>query len=564
MNNTRLTKDLLMETSFIKEFERTIRENWERKALTDYKGETYYYKDVARRIEKIHLIFDRCGVEKGDKIALVGKNSSNWAITFIATVSYGAVIVPILHEFKIDNIQHIINHSEAKVVFAGDSYIDQFDEKEMPQLNAIVNLSDFSIVFDAFNKEIEHLTSKVNELYSEKYPNGLRASDISYEAEESAESLCLLNYTSGTTGFSKGVMLPYRSLMANYLFAKDVLNIEKGEKVVSLLPLAHAYGAAFEFIYEFLEGVEIVFLTKNLSPKIILDAFADVKPRIILLVPLILEKIYKKEILPKISTPTMKALLAVPGLRSIIYKAINKKITGLFGGNFIEVIIGGAALNPEVDAFLKKIGFRYTVGYGMTECGPIIAYAPFDDTRIASCGKIVKRLQLKIDSVDPYNVPGEIMVKGENVMLGYYKNEEATDAVIEQDGWMHTGDLAVVDREGFIYIKGRSKNMILGPSGQNIYPEEIENKLNNLPFVSESLVVESNSRLVALVFPDVDAAKSQGINEEELHSHFEKKRHEINKQLPAFCQISALKLRDEEFEKTPKKSIKRFLYQVEA
>jgi long-chain acyl-CoA synthetase len=553
-----------MGTSFIKEFERTIRENWERKALTDYKGETYYYKDVARRIEKIHLIFERCGVEKGDKIALVGKNSSNWAITFIATVSYGAVIVPILHEFKIDNIQHIVNHSESKVVFAGESYIEDLDEQEMPQLNAIVSLSDFSIVFDAFNKEIEHLTHKVNALYEEKFPNGLQPSDICYEEEERGDALCLLSYTSGTTGYSKGVMLPYQSLMANYLFAKDVLNIEKGEKVVSLLPLAHAYGAAFEFIYEFLIGVEIVFLTKNLSPKIILDAFGDVKPRIILLVPLILEKIYKKEILPKISTPAMKVLLAIPGIRNIIYKKINDKITSLFGGNFIEVIIGGAALNPEVDAFLKKIGFRYTVGYGMTECGPIIAYAPYDDTRVASCGKIVKRLQLKINSNDPYNEAGEILVKGENVMLGYYKNKDATSAVLDEGGWMHTGDLGVIDREGFIYIKGRSKNMILGPSGQNIYPEEIENRLNNLPFVSESLVVENNSRLVALVFPDVDAAKSSGLKEDELQSHFERTRHEINRQLPAFCQLSALKLRDEEFEKTPKKSIKRFLYQTEA
>jgi long-chain acyl-CoA synthetase len=553
-----------METSFIKEFERTIKENWERKALTDYKGETYHYKDVARRIEKIHLIFERCGVEKGDKIALVGKNSSNWAITFIATVSYGAVIVPILHEFKVDNIHHIINHSEAKVVFAGESYLELLDEKEMPQLNSIVNLADFTITFDAFNNEIEHLTHKVNALYEEKFPNGLQPSDICYKAEKSAEGLCILNYTSGTTGYSKGVMLPYRSLMANYRFAQDVLNIERGEKVVSLLPLAHAYGAAFEFIYEFLEGVEIVFLTKNLSPKIILDAFGDVKPRIILLVPLILEKIYKKEILPKISTPAMKVMLSIPGIRNIIYKKINHKITSLFGGNFIEVIIGGAALNPEVDAFLKKIGFRYTVGYGMTECGPIIAYAPYDDTRIGSCGKIVRRLLLKINSNDPYNEAGEILVKGENVMLGYYKNEDATSAVLDEDGWMHTGDLGVIDQEGFIYIKGRSKNMILGPSGQNIYPEEIENKLNNLPFVSESLVVENNSRLVALVFPDVDAAKNQGINEDELHSHFERTRHELNRQLPAFCQISALQLREEEFEKTPKKSIKRFLYQTEA
>lgn len=553
-----------METSFIKEFERAIKENWERNAFTDYKGATYRYKDVARRIEKIHLIFDRCGVVKGDKIALVGKNSSNWAITFIATVSYGAVIVPILHEFKIDNVHHIINHSEAKVVFAGESFIGQLNEKEMPQLNSIVSLTDFSIVFDAFNNEIEHLTHKVNELYKEKYPHGLKPTNICYDAEGSSEDLCLLNYTSGTTGFSKGVMLPYRSLLANYLFAKDALNIEKGEKVVSLLPLAHAYGAAFEFIYEFMEGAEIVFLTKNLSPKIILDAFGEVKPRIILLVPLILEKIYKKEILPKISTPAMKLLLSIPGLRNIIYKKINDKITSLFGGNFLEVIIGGAALNPEVDTFLKKIGFRYTVGYGMTECGPIIAYASHDEIRIGSCGKIVKRLQLQINSEDPYTVPGEILVKGENVMLGYYKNEEATEAVIEEDGWMHTGDLGVIDREGFIYIKGRSKNMILGPSGQNIYPEEIENRLNNLPFVSESLVVESNSRLVALVFPDADAVKSQGLKDEELHRHFEKKRHEINKQLPTFCQISALKIRNEEFEKTPKKSIKRFLYQTEA
>ncbi len=553
-----------MGTSFIKEFERTIRENWDRKALTDYKGDTYLYKDVARKVEKIHLIFDRCGVQKGDKIAVIGKNSSNWAITFIATVSYGAVIVPILHEFKIDNVHHIINHSDAKVVFAGESYIDQFDEKEMPQLNAIVSLSNFSVVFDAFNKEIELIKSKVNELFNQKYPNGLHPSDITYAAEDSTEDLCLLNYTSGTTGYSKGVMLPYRSLKANFEFAHDVLHIEKGERVVSLLPLAHAYGAAFEFIYEFLIGVEIVFLTKNLSPKIILEAFGEVKPRLILLVPLILEKIYKKEILPKISTPAMRVMLAIPGLRNVIYKRINEKITSLFGGNFLEIVIGGAALNPEVDDFLTKIGFRYTVGYGMTECGPIISYAPYNDTRVASCGKIVTRLELKINSQDPYNEVGEIMVKGDNVMLGYFKNQEATDAVIDSEGWLHTGDLAVIDRDRYIYIKGRCKNLILGASGQNIYPEEIENRLNNLAFVTESLVVESNSRLVALVFPDVDEAKRHGISEQELQKHFEKKRHEINKHLPAYSQISALRFRDEEFEKTPKKSIKRFLYQDQA
>lgn len=549
-----------METSYIKQFERAIKENWERTALTDYKGESYRFKDVARRVEKIHLIFERCGVEKGDKIALIGRNSSNWAVTFIATVTYGAVIVPILHEFKIDNIHHIINHSEAKVVFAGESFLEQLDEKQMPQLNAIINLTNFTVAFDAFNKEISLLTNKVNELYKEKYPNGLQAKDLSYQAEENPEDIGLLNYTSGTSGFSKGVMLPYRSLMANYLFGVDVLNIERGEKMVSLLPLAHAYGLAFEFVYEFLSGVEIVFLTKNLSPKLILEAFGEVKPRIILLVPLILEKIYKKEIQPKLSTPSMKFLLAIPGLRNIIYKKINDKLTSLFGGNFLEVIIGGAAMNPEVEMFLKKIGFRYTVGYGMTECGPIIGYASWDENQLYSCGKIVKRLEMKIDSTDPYNIPGEILVKGENVMLGYYKNEEATEAVFS-NGWLHTGDLAVIDKQGFIYIKGRSKNMILGPSGQNIYPEEIENKLNNLPFINESLLVESNSRLVALIYPDVEGAKSAGYSEDELHKYIEKKRVEVNKHLPLYCQIAAVRLRDEEFEKTPKKSIKRYLYQ---
>lgn len=550
-----------METSFIKQFERAIKENWERTALTDFSGESYRYKDVARRVEKIHLIFERCGVEKGDKIALIGRNSSNWAVTFIATVTYGAVVVPILHEFKIDNVHHIINHSEAKVVFAGDSFLDQLDEKQMPQLNAIINLTNFSVAFDAFNKEISLLTNKVNELYKEKYPCGLQVADVCYEAESSPEELGLLNYTSGTSGYSKGVMLPYRSLMANYQFAIEVLKIEQGEKTVSLLPLAHAYGLAFEFVYEFLSGVEIVFLTKNLSPKLILEAFGEVKPRIILLVPLILEKIYKKEIQPKISTPAMKFLLSVPGLRNIIYKKIHNKLTSLFGGNFIEVIIGGAAMNPEVEEFLKKIGFRYTVGYGMTECGPIIGYAAWDENQLFSCGRIVKRLELKIDSSDPYTIPGEILVKGDNVMLGYYKNEEATEAVLSTDGWLHTGDLAVLDRNGFIYIKGRSKNMILGPSGQNIYPEEIENKLNNLPFVNESLLVESNSRLIALIYPDIEGAKNAGYSEEELQRYIEKKRVEVNKNLPAYCQIAAVKLRDEEFEKTPKKSIKRYLYQ---
>lgn len=549
-----------METSFIKQFERAIKENWERTALTDFKGDSYKYMDVARRVEKIHLIFERCGVEKGDKIALIGRNSSNWAITFIATVTYGAVIVPILHEFKIDNVHHIINHSEAKVVFAGDSFIEQLNEKQMPQLNAIINLTDFSVTFDAFNKEISLLTNKVNDLYWEKYPQGLQPQDVYYAAEANPDELGLLNYTSGTSGNSKGVMLPYRSLMANYLFATDVLHVEEGEKVVSLLPLAHAYGLAFEFVYEFLSGLEIVFLTKNLSPKIILEAFAEVKPRIILLVPLILEKIYKKEIQPKLAKPALRFMLSIPGLRNIVYKKIHDKLSSLFGGNYIEVIIGGAAMNPEVEEFLKKIGFRYTVGYGMTECGPIIGYAAWDQNLLYSCGQIVKRLDIKIDSPDPQNVAGEILVKGENVMLGYYKNEEATESVLTPDGWLHTGDLAVMDASGFIYIKGRSKNMILGPSGQNIYPEEIENKLNNLPYINESLVVEHNSRLIALIYPDVDGAKVAGFSEEELQSYIEKKRLEINKNLPHYCQIAAVKLRGEEFEKTPKKSIKRYLY----
>lgn len=552
-----------METSFIKQFERTIKENWERTALTDYKGDSYRYKDVARRVEKIHLIFERCGVEKGDKIALIGRNSSNWAVTFIATVTYGAVIVPILHEFKIENVHHIVNHSEAKVVFAGESYLEQLDEKQMPQLNAIINLTNFSVAFDAFNKEISLLTHKVNDLYKEKYPKGLQPADVCYQAEASSEDLGLLNYTSGTSGSSKGVMLPYRSLMANFLFATEVLHVDEGEKVVSLLPLAHAYGLAFEFVYEFLSGIEVVFLTKNLSPKTILDAMGDVKPSIILLVPLILEKIYKKEIQPKLSTPVMKFFLSVPGLRNIVYKKINDKLTSLFGGNFVEVIVGGAAMNPEVEEFLKKIGFRYTVGYGMTECGPIIGYASWEENQLYSCGKIVERLDIRINSADPENIPGEILVKGANVMLGYYKNEEATETVLTADGWLHTGDLAVMDKSGFIYIKGRSKNMILGPSGQNIYPEEIENRLNNLPYISESLVVESNARLIALVYPDVEGAKVAGFTEDELHRYIEKKRVEVNKHLPSYCQISAVKVRAEEFEKTPKKSIKRYLYQVE-
>ena len=495
----------IMNQSFISYIQNSIINNWDLDALTDYKGATLQYKDVARKIEKIHILFEESGIKKGDKIAVCGRNSSLWGVTFLATLTYGAVIVPILHEFKADNIHNIVNHSEAKLLFVGDMVWEELNEAAMPLLEGIVLTTDFSLLISRSEK-LTHARNHLNELFGKKYPKNFRKEHIDYHNDQ-PEELAVINYTSGTTSYSKGVMLPYRSLWSNTKFAFEVLNLQPGDKVVSMLPMAHMYGLAFEFLYEFSAGCQIFFLTRMPSPKIIFQAFSEVKPNLIIAVPLIIEKIIKKSVLPKLETPKMKLLMKLPIINDKIKATIREQMVQAFGGNFVEIIVGGAAFNQEVEQFLKMIDFPYTVGYGMTECGPIISYEDWKSFKVGSCGKAAPRMEIKILSSDPLNIPGEIICRGPNVMLGYYKNEEATEQVLDADGWLHTGDLGLLDEAGNLTIKGRSKNMLLGSSGQNIYPEEIEDKLNNLPYVSESIIVQQNNKLVGLVYPDFDEYK---------------------------------------------------------
>ena len=548
-----------MEQSFIAYIENSIKNNWDLNALTDYNGATLQYKDVARKIEKIHIIFEESGIKKGDKIAICGRNSSHWGVSFLATLTYGAVAVPILHEFKADNVHNIVNHSESKLLFVGDIVWENLNEAAMPLLEGVVAVQDFSILVSR-SKKLTHAREHLNEMFGKKFPKNFRTEHISYHKDQ-PEELAVINYTSGTTSYSKGVMLPYRSLWSNVKFAFEVLPLQPGNKIVSMLPMAHMYGLAFEFLYEFAIGCQIFFLTRMPSPKIIFQAFAEVKPNLVVAVPLIIEKIIKKSVLPKLQTPTMKVLLKVPIINDKIKAAVREKVINAFGGNFEAVIVGGAAFNQEVEQFLKMIDFPYTVGYGMTECGPIICYEDWKFFKPGSCGKAAPRMDVKVLSPDPVNVVGEIVCKGPNVMLGYYKNEEATSEVLDKDGWLKTGDLAVIDEEGNVTIKGRSKNLLLGASGQNIYPEEIEDKLNNLPYVAESIVVQQNDKLVGLVYPDFDDAFANGLKPEDMERVMEENRVLLNSTLPAYSQISKMKVYPEEFEKTPKKSIKRFLYQ---
>ncbi len=548
-----------MEKSFISYIENSIKNNWDLDALTDYKGATLQYKDVARKIEKLHIIFENSGVIPGDKIAICGRNSSHWGVTFLATITYGAIVVPILHEFKADNVHNIVNHSEAKLLFVGDQVWENLNEAAMPLLEGILLVNDFSILVSRSEK-LDYSREHLNELFGKKFPKNFRKQHISYHKDQ-PEELALINYTSGTTSYSKGVMLPYRSLWSNTKFAFEVLPLKCGDQIISMLPMAHMYGLAFEFLYEFACGCHIYFLTRTPSPKIIFQAFAEIKPRIIIAVPLIIEKIIKKNVLPKLETPTMKLLLKVPFINDKIKHTVREQVVNAFGGNFAEVVVGGAAFNQEVERFLRMIEFPYTVGYGMTECGPIITYEDWSRFKMGSCGKQVPRMEVKVVSPDPQDIPGEILCKGDNVMLGYYKNPEATAEVMTSDGWLRTGDLATMDSEGNITIKGRSKNMLLGPSGQNIYPEEIEDKLNNMPYVSESIVVQQNDKLVGLVYPDFDDAFAHGLKNEDLEQVMEENRVALNQELPAYSQIAKMKIYPEEFEKTPKKSIKRFLYQ---
>ena len=549
-----------MKQSFIAFLEESIRKNWDLDALTDYKGATLQYKDVARKIEKLHILFEESGIKPGDKIAVCGRNSSHWGVTFLATLTYGAVIVPILHEFKADNVHHIVNHSEARLLLVGDVVWEGLNEQAMPKLEGIILMNDFSLLVSC-SKKLDYARNHLNELFGKKFPRNFRCEDIHYHTD-SPDELAVINYTSGTTSYSKGVMIPYRALWSNTQFAFEVLNLHPGDKIVSMLPMAHMYGLAFEFLYEFSVGCHIYFLTRMPSPKIIFQAFAEVKPNLVIAVPLIIEKIIKKQVMPKLETPMMKMLMKLPLISDKIKEKVRQQVINAFGGNFYEVIIGGAAFNQDVEQFLRSIDFPYTVGYGMTECAPIICYEDYKRFKMGSCGKAAPRMEVKVLSDDPANVVGEIVCKGPNVMLGYYKNPQATAEVIDAEGWLHTGDLGIVDAEGNVTIKGRSKNMILGASGQNIYPEEMEEKLNNLPLVTESIVIQqADGKLAALVYPDFDVALNLGLDNAGIEKAMEENRVKLNTELPAYSQIARVKIYPEEFEKTPKKSIKRFLYQ---
>lgn len=547
--------------SFNELVEKAIIDCWDYDALTDYKGATLQYHDVARKIEKLHILFENSGVVRGDKIALCGRNSSAWTCAFLATLTYGAVAVPILHEFTADQIHNIVNHSESKLLFVGDIVATQIDETQMPDLEGIIYIPDYSLVLSRTDK-LTYAREHLNEIFGHKYPKYFRKEHVKYYHEQSPDELAMINYTSGTTGFSKGVMIPYRAMWSNADFAMHVLgdHLHVGDSVISILPMAHMYGMAFEFIYEFLSGCHIFYLTRMPSPAIIAQAFADVKPRVIIAVPLIIEKIIKKKVFPKIQNSKIRLLMNMPVVSKKVYERICEQVSEAFGGNFYEVIIGGAAFSQEVEQFLQKIGFKYTVGYGATECAPIICYSDYSTFVAGSCGRAALHQQVRIDSTDPENVPGEILTKGPNVLLGYYKNEEATKAAIDEDGWFHTGDLGTMDKDGNVFIRGRIKNMLLGASGQNIYPEEVEDKLNSMTLVMESVVIQEGEKLVGLVFPDFDEADKLGFNKSDLEDIMEQNRVELNKELPAYCRLTAIRLRDEEFEKTPKKSIKRFLY----
>ena len=547
--------------SFNALIQKSIIDNWDRDALTDFKGQTLQYHDVARKIEKIHILFENSGIQKGDKIALCGRNSSQWAVAFLATLTYGAIAVPILHEFNAEQIHNSVNHSEARLLFVGDHVATIIDPQAMPTLEGIINNPDYSLKISRTDK-LTYAREHLNELYGKKFPKYFRKEHVNYYKEESPEELAVINYTSGTTGFSKGVMLPYRALWSNYDFAYDVLGkiIKAGDPVISMLPMAHMYGMAFEFIFEFLHGCHVFYLNRVPSPAIIAQALQEVKPVIVIAVPLIIEKIVRKKVFPKIQNNRMRLLLQMPVISKKVREMICQEVIKAFGGNLYEVIIGGAALNQEVEQFLKRIDFPYTVGYGATECAPIICYRDWHTFAPGSCGRAALHQQVKIVSPDPRTIPGEILTKGPNVMLGYYKNPEATAETIDNDGWYHTGDLGTMDSDGNVFINGRSKNMLLGPNGQNIYPEEIEDKLNSMTLVMESIVVQRDNKLVALVHPDMDEAKNMGFSDEDLKNVMEQNRNGLNEMIPAYEKIMEIEIHEEEFEKTPKKSIKRYLY----
>ena len=546
--------------SYNQMIQQSIQEHWFLDSMSDYGLFTFQYKDVARIIEKMHILFQEAGIEPGDKIALCGRNLSRWGAAFFSVLTYGAVAVPILHEFHPSQVHDIVNHSESKLLFVGDKVWPNLNADEMPDLQGIISLTDYSLLV-CRNEKLGFARENLNRLFGEKFPSRFLPECISYY-HDSPDELAVLNYTSGTTSNSKGVMIPYRALWSNCDFAFHVLEkeIKTGDRVLSMLPMAHMYGMAFEFTFEFMRGVHIHFLTKVASPTVLMRALAEVKPVILIVVPLIIEKVVRKAVLPRIQDPKVRMLMNLPVIGDRIRKRICDGLTQALGGNFYEVIIGGAALNQEIEQLLHEIGFRYTVGYGATECAPIITYNDWKDQIVGSCGRNVIHQELRIDSPDPERIPGEILTRGLNVMLGYYKNDEATKAALDADGWYHTGDLGVLTRQGNLFIKGRSKTMLLGANGQNIYPEEIEDKLSNMSLVGECLVIQKEEKLIGLVYPDQEQVKKLGLSRTDLESIMEQNRKDVNPNLPSYAQLSSIKIMDVEFEKTPKKSIKRYLY----
>ena len=547
-------------TSVNKTFEKAIRDNWDRPAISNYQGATMHYRDLARLIAKLHIMFEECGLEKGDKVAICSRNQSNWAVSFLATLTYGAVPVPLMHEFKPSNIHHLVNHSEAKVLFVDEVIWENIVESEMPELQAIIQVNYFKLLYAA-NDRITEARARLNEFFGKKYPMAFTPESLNYY-EDSADELAIINYTSGTSGFSKGVMIPYRAIASNLEFGRTVLPvINNTSNVVSMLPCAHMYGLMFEVLYELSRGCHVHFLSRLPSPKIILQALSEVKPTVVIAVPLIIEKIYKNKVKPILDKVGIRYAMKVPGLDQMIINKIKAELIKAFGGEFYEVIIGGAAFNKEVETFFKKMNFPFTVGYGMTECAPIITYSDWKTEKLYSCGEIVPNMEMKIDSPDPQNIPGELLVRGANVFLGYYKNPEATAEALDEDGWLHTGDMGIIDADGSLFLRGRSKCMILGPSGQNIYPEEIEAALDVRPYFVESLVIEDEGGLTALVYPDFDQGRKDGMDQKEFANYIKSTLPDINKDLPNYARLKNIEVMSEAFERTPKKSIKRYLYQ---
>ncbi|MFH0841603.1 MAG: AMP-binding protein [Bacteroidota bacterium] len=537
--------------------EQSIKQNWTIEALSNYREPGLTYKQIAEQIVKFHIFFRETGVKEGDKIALVGRNSAYWCNVYLAIVTYGAVAVPILPDFKPEDLTNLINHSDAQMLIVDDKIFETLDLSRTPEVSGVISLDTFKLIISN-NTKIKETWPAIDEKFAKAYPD-FKPEDIKF-SDITNDKLAVISYTGGTTGFSKGVMITHNSLAANVRYAQNNMPLKPGDPVVSFLPLAHTYGCAFEFLFPFTYGCHITILSKTPSPAIIIQAFKEIQPRLILSVPLVIEKVFKKQILPVINKPQMKFLLAIPVINGILHKKIREKLEASFGGKFKEIVIGGAAFNPEAERFFKKIGFRFSVGYGMTECGPLISYASWDTTKLGASGRPVDTLEVNIDSNDPQNQIGEIILRGENVMLGYYKNEKATKEIIDKDGWMHTGDLGVMDKEGNIFIKGRSKAMILGPSGKNIFPEEIEAIFNNMDYIAESLVIAEDNKLIGLICPDFEIMKRDNVSEEQLGKIIEEARKTVNQQVPEFMAVAKVRVHPEEFAKTPKRSIKRFLY----